>query len=239
MTETSDDATHADSDDTFAIVGLTGNIAGGKTTVADMFTDRGVPVLDADELAREIVEPGRPAYRDIRETFGDEVIADDGTLDREALGDIVFDDEEARDELESITHPRIAMRMRDRAQQLRDEGHDWVIYDAALIVENDLHHGLDSLIVVAADRDVRLERLVARDDLDRSEAEARFGAQLPQRDKIRVADWVIDNNGSLDETRRQVERLYDLFEHGLEQCGTTRRDVLDEHGFDVPTRSFD
>ena len=220
----------------FAIVGLTGNIASGKSTVSEMIETLGTPVLDADVIARDVVEPGRPAYRDIVERFGNDITDREGRLDREALGDIVFDNEEARADLDAITHPRIARRMRERADQLREAGHHWILYDAALLVENDLHRGLDSLVVVAAEREIRLERLMERDGLERDEARARFDTQMPQRDKIRVADYVIDNNGSLDETRRQVERLHELFERGLQQCGTTQRDVLVEQGFELPPR---
>ena len=204
----------------FAIVGLTGGIASGKTTVAEMFAELGVPVVDADELAREIVEPGQPALADIRDAFGDEVIRDDGRLDREALGAVVFDDEQARERLESITHPRIARRMRDRAQILREEGHDWIIYDAALIVENGLHEWLDALIVVAANRRDQVDRIVARDGLAREEANARIDSQLPLDQKIAVADWVIDNSGSLEQTRSKVEQLYRRIEAAIDQSGS-------------------
>lgn len=206
--------------DAFSIVGLTGGIASGKSTVAGIFEDFGVPVIDADVIAREIVEPGEPALDEIEETFGSAVIDEDGALDREALGSIVFGDDEARARLDAITHPRVAERMATRARDLSDEGHRWIIYDAALIVENDLHEWLDALIVVSVDRATQIERLIRRDNLDRGQAVERIESQLPLEEKVAVADYVIDNNGTLEDTIEQVERLYARIEEALETHGT-------------------
>ncbi|MFB6264923.1 MAG: dephospho-CoA kinase [Bradymonadaceae bacterium] len=214
----------------FAIVGLTGGIAAGKTTVARMFEGLGTPVIDADDLARAVVEPGRPALEEIREVFGDEVLDDDGRLDRDALGALVFDDESARDQLEAITHPHIARRMQTRAAELREQGHRWVVYDAALIVENGLHEGLAALVVVLADRDTRLTRLQRRDGLDREEAESRLDAQMPQSEKRSVADYLIDNSGSLDETERQVRDVHATIDRGLRRVGSADPEELREAG---------
>ncbi|QDG54214.1 dephospho-CoA kinase [Persicimonas caeni] len=209
-------------DDTFVIVGLTGGIASGKSTVANMMAELGARIIDADVIARKIVEPGEPAWEDIREAFGDEVLRDDDTLDREALGKVVFGDREARKKLESITHPRIGQRMMERAQQIRSEGHHWVIYDAALIVENGIHEWLDSLIVVAADRDVQIKRVMERDNMSHDEAVQRLDAQMPLEEKIAVADYVIDNNGTLQQTREQVEQIYQQIEEGVRTRGTAK-----------------
>jgi dephospho-CoA kinase len=213
-----------DSSDTFVIVGLTGGIACGKTTVAGMLEELGAPVIDADDLAREVVQPGEPALEDIVDTFGEEMLTDEGELDRDALGDRVFDDDEARATLESITHPRIAQRMQQRAHALRESGVDWVVYDAALIIENDLHHALDSLIVVTASEQTQIERLVARDDLSRQKAQDRIDAQMPVDQKADFADYVIDNDGSLDDTRRQVEEVYHIIDRGIAMFGTADRE---------------
>lgn len=197
------------------IFGLTGGIASGKSTVSNMFRDLGAKVIDADQLARRVVEPGSPALAEIRQAFGDALVSEDGTLDREALGARVFSDADARQKLESITHPRIAMAMQEEALKAGTAGADWVIYDAALIVENGLHRALAGLVVVAADPELQIERLIARDDLGEADARARLDAQLPLESKVEVADWVIDNNGSLDETRSQVEDVYRQLErHG-------------------------
>ncbi|MFU8804601.1 MAG: dephospho-CoA kinase [Bradymonadaceae bacterium] len=193
-----------------AIVGLTGGIASGKTTVSRIFSDLGAVIIDADLLAREVVQPGRPALEEIRQAFGDAVVTSDGSLDRPALGTIIFSDAEARARLEAITHPRIAEAMIEAARSAAGEGRTWVIYDAALIVEKGHHHWLAALIVVACSKETQIERLMARDGLDREEAEARLRAQMPLEDKTAVADYVIENEGSIEATRRQVEDLYHL-----------------------------
>jgi len=216
--------------ESFAIVGLTGGIASGKSTVAEMLDDLGVRVIDADVLAREVVEPGEPALDEIRETFGDEVIAEDGTLDREALGDIIFEDDEARAELEAITHSRIARRMQQRALEAREAGAPWVVYDAALIVENDLHEAFDALIVVAASPDTQRRRLMERDGIGADEARSRIEAQMPLEQKVAVADYVIDNDGTLAETRRRVEQLFRVLDDGVARFGTADREVLGDKG---------
>ena len=166
----------------FAIVGLTGGIASGKSTVSEMFRQLGVTIIDADLLAREVVRPGEPALEEIREEFGDRVIDQQGELDREALGEIIFSDESARETLDQITHPRIARRMQQKAAEARGSGERWVIYDAALIVENGLHEAFNALIVVAADPDVQVERLTERDDISEQEARGlrEAGTALPE-----------------------------------------------------------
>jgi dephospho-CoA kinase len=208
--------------DTFVIVGLTGGIASGKSTVADMLEELGAAVIDADVIAREIVEPGQPAFMDIKETFGADVIGEDGRLDRPALGSVIFDDAQAREQLDAITHPRIAERMMQHANDHREAGQRWVVYDAALIVENGIHEWLDSLIVVAADRAVQLERIVERDELSHSEAQKRIDSQMPLDDKVAVADYVIDNDGTLEDTREQVEQIFRHIDHGVRTHGTAK-----------------
>jgi dephospho-CoA kinase len=204
----------------FSVVGLTGGIASGKSTVAGMFEERGVPVIDADVIARKIVEPGQPALDEIADAFGEDVIQEDGSLDREALGTIVFGDDEARAQLNAITHPRVAQRMADRARELSEEGYRWIIYDAALIVENGIHEWLDALIVVSVDRRTQIERLIRRDNIDREDAVARIESQLPLQDKVSVADYVIDNAGTLDQTLEQVERIHACIESNLNARGS-------------------
>jgi len=190
------------------IVGLTGGIASGKSTVSAMFRELGVLVIDADVVAREVVRPGSDALRDIEEEFGASVILPSGELDRDALGKIIFGDPLARAQLNGFTHPRIAMEMMRQAAEAGAAGHSFVIYDAALIVENGLHHALGGLIVVAVSPDTQLARIQARDGLSAEDAQKRIDAQLPLSKKIEVADWVIDNDGTLDETRSQVLDVY-------------------------------
>lgn len=209
-------------DTPFAILGLTGGIASGKSTASAMLRERGARIIDADVIAREVVEPGQPAHADIREAFGEAVFHDDGTLDREALGAQVFGDANARARLNAITHPRIGQRMMQRANEARASGLSWVVYDAALIVENGIHEWLDSLIVVACSEQTQIARLMARDGIDAEAARARIDAQMPLADKLAVADYVIDNDGTLDQTRQQVAALYDEVDRRVAEHGTAK-----------------
>ena len=188
------------------IWGLTGNIGSGKSTVARMLAARGIPVVDADQVAREVVEPGRPALREIAERFPG-VLRRDGSLDRKALAARVFADPEQRVALEQITHPRIAQEVAERMAALAAAGHKLAVYEAALIVENGLQDGLDGLIVVTAPADAQVARLRLRDNMGEAEARARIAAQLPAAEKAKAATVVIANEGSEAELASQVERL--------------------------------
>ena len=190
------------------VVGLTGGIASGKSLVAAILRELGAPVVDADALARVAVEPGRPAYEDIVREFGREVLAEDGTLDRKKLADIVFADPAKRKRLEGFTHPRIAQLAQQATAEHAARGEKVVIYEAALLVENGMYRFLDGLIVVAAPEEEQLRRAVLRDGQGEAAARARIAAQLPLPKKIEVATHVIDNSGTIDETRAQVERVW-------------------------------
>ncbi len=190
------------------VVGLTGGIASGKSSVSRMLAGLGAKVVDADLLARQIVEPGRLAFRAIVRAFGPGVVAADGTLDRKALGRIVFADESKRRELNRITHGRINRAARAEIRRALAAGSPLVVYDAALIVENRWQKQLDALIVVSVPEQVQLARLMGRDGLERAAAEQRIRSQLPLAERLAVADFVIDNSGSLEQTRAQVERLW-------------------------------
>lgn len=196
------------------VIGLTGGIASGKSTVSRMLRDLGAPVIDADQVAREVVQPGQPALAEITAAFGPGVLQPDGTLDRKALGARVFADPAERARLNAITHPRIAAAVQARLEELRRAGAAIAIYEAALIVENKLHQGLDGLIVVAVDEETQIERTVRRDELTREQALARIRAQAPLGDKVAVADWVIDTSGIVPETRRKVERVWEEIRAG-------------------------
>lgn len=191
------------------VIGLTGGIASGKSTVAAMLRELGAPVVDADELARRVVEPGSAGLAAIVEYFGPQVLDAAGALDRKQLGARVFADPEARAALNAITHPRIAELSQREIARHAGAGAPVVIYEAALIVENGLQRGLDGLIVVSVPVEVQLERLIARDGLGEDEARARLAAQLPLADKVAVADHVIDNAGTVEETRAQVARVWE------------------------------
>jgi dephospho-CoA kinase len=188
------------------LVGLTGGIGSGKSTVARFIAALGVPVIDADQVARWIMVPGEPAHADITRAFPD-VLAADGTIDRKRLATHVFTDPAARLRLEAITHPRIAERVWQEAQALADAGHRLAVYEASLLVETGRYTEFDGLIVVTASPEQQIARATARDGAPREEVEGRMRAQLPLEDKLRVATEVIDNDGDLAATRRQVETL--------------------------------
>lgn len=188
------------------IWGLTGNIGSGKSTVARLLAAGGVPVVDADQIGRELVEPGRPALEEIARRFPT-VIGPGGTLDRKALAARVFAHPEELRALNAILHPRIAQESAARMAALADAGHPVAVYEAALIVENRLHLDLDGLIVVTAPAGVQLARLRLRDGMSEAEAKARIAAQLPEAEKTKLATVVIDNRGSEAELAAQVDRL--------------------------------
>ncbi len=197
------------------VVGLTGGIASGKSTFAGALRARGIPVVDADALARAAVGPGTPALAEIARTFGPGVIAADGALDRKALGALVFADAEARRRLEAITHPAVRLALQEETSRLAARGFELVVYDAPLLYEVGLDRDLDSVVVVWAPPDVQRARLVQRDGLTPAEADARLAAQLPIDEKAARADFVIDNAGAPDELPSKADRLLADLRKGL------------------------
>ncbi|HVV16602.1 MAG TPA: dephospho-CoA kinase [Polyangia bacterium] len=188
------------------VLGLTGGIGTGKSTVARMIAARGIPVVDADELARQVVAPGTVGNAEIAAAWP-QTIGTDGAVDRKRLGAIVFADPAALARLEAITHPLIQEASASRLSDLATEGYPLALYEAALLVESGRWRDFDGLIVVTASPEKQVARAVARGGLTREEAEARIAAQLPAAEKVRVASHVIDNDGSLAETEAQVQRL--------------------------------
>lgn len=190
------------------VIGLTGGIACGKSAVAALLAERGVAIVDADQGAREVVAPGSEGLAEVVAAFGEEVLAADGSLDRKRLGERVFGDEEARLKLNAILHPRIARWSAERFMALASEGRGFVVYEAALLVENGAHRGMGGLIVVTARPEVQRARLMARDGIDAAAAQARIDAQWPLEKKVAVATEVIDNSGDREALRAQVEGLH-------------------------------
>jgi dephospho-CoA kinase len=186
--------------------GLTGGIGSGKSTVGRMIAALGVPVLDADQIARDVTAPGQPAHAEIARAFP-AAMDPDGTINRKRLGAHVFADPAARRQLEAITHPRIQQRAQEQARALAAAGHTLAFYEASLLVETGRHRDFDGLAVVSATEDRQLERAMARDGVTRAETLARLRAQLPLEAKRQVANVIIDNDGDLAATRRQVEAL--------------------------------
>ena len=188
-------------------VALTGGIGAGKTTVARLLAQRGAILIDSDVLSREVVEPGTPGLEAIVERFGPALLAADGSLDRQALGTIIFADAQARADLNGIVHPEVRRRRAELIASAPDGS--IVISVIPLLVEGGLQDGFDGVIVVDVPIDTQVDRLKARSDLDDQQARARVNAQASRDERLEVADWVIENSGSYDQLRQQVEVVWD------------------------------
>ena len=189
------------------VFGLTGGIASGKSTVAARLRARGVPVIDADEVAREVVAPGTDGLTALVDSFGAAILDASGALDRKALARVAFATDEARRRLNAITHPRIAQRTAEHTQAIGGTGAPLACYEAALLVENGIVEMFRPLVVVAAPEAVQLERLSTRDATSREDAMARIRAQKPLAEKIAVADFVIDTTGSLQANQERTDAV--------------------------------
>jgi dephospho-CoA kinase len=195
------------------LVGLTGGIASGKSTVSALLAERGAEVIDADHIARQVVMPGTHAWYKIRDHFGPGVLFADGTIDRQALADIVFADPAKLTVLNEITHPEIFARIADRLEAHHDKN-VVVVLDAALLIEAGLADGVDVLVVTHSPREIQLERLAAK-GMGARDAEARIGAQLAPEQRLARADIVIDNTESLEELARRVDELWEELQRRL------------------------
>lgn len=189
------------------VYGLTGGIASGKSTVVRMLRELGAQVLDADVIAREVVEPGTPGLAAVAERFPG-VVGPDGRLDRAKLGARVFGDPAERAALNALLHPLIGQEFLRRTQALAEAGTERLLYDAPLLIENRLHEAMDGVLLVWVPREVQKARLRARDGLDETAAEARLAAQLPLDEKRALATWVVDNSGERASTQAQVEAVW-------------------------------
>jgi dephospho-CoA kinase len=192
------------------LVGLTGGIASGKSTVGHMLRDAGVDVIDADVLAREAVAPGSVGLAAVHERFGDAVISSDGTLNRPILGALVFVDDGARRDLNAIVHPEVARLAAERLSALREAGATVAVYEVPLLFENGLDAVMDTTILVACPDDVQLARIMARDHLNEAQAKARVAAQMPLAQKRQRAAFVIENDGDLDQLLSRLRETWPL-----------------------------
>lgn len=188
-------------------IGLTGSIATGKSTVSLMFEDFDIPVIDADKLAREVVYPGEEAYQLVVDTFGEGFLLEDKTLDRKLLGEIIFTDEAKRQQLNRIVHPAIRKKMIEKRDALIAGGAAFVVLDIPLLLESKLEHFVDKIIVVFVDEEIQLQRLMSRNDYTEEEALQRIRSQMPVKEKAQLADAIINNNGSKNETFKQLEKI--------------------------------
>lgn len=189
------------------IIGLTGSIATGKSTVSRMLKQKGYPIVDADEISRLVVEPGSPVLNKIEEAFGSDVLLQNGSLNREKLGNLIFNDEEKRQKLNSIIHPAVRLEMLRQKEEWLEKGKTTIIMDIPLLFESNLQSYVDKIIVVSATPDIQKERLIARNGYSADEADARINSQLPIAEKENGADAVINNNGALEETESQLDAL--------------------------------
>lgn len=189
------------------VVGLTGGIASGKSTVSNMLKEKNITVIDADVEARLAVQQGEPTYKRIIETFGPEVLLPDGEIDRQILGSIIFHDEEKRQLLNNIVHPEVRRRITEKKEAAIHAGEKIVVLDIPLLFESKLTYMAEKTLLVYVERDVQLKRLMERNSLSLAEAEARIQSQMPISKKRSLADAVIDNNGPLSETKKQLDEL--------------------------------
>lgn len=187
------------------LIGLTGGIGSGKSTVAQLLVRHGWELVDADQIARDIVEPGQPALTELAQAFGDDILQEDGSLDRGLLASRAFTSREKTAVLNSITHPRINEETQARFDAARRGGADFVVYDMPLLVDKGLHKDMDATIVVDVDAEERVRRLVAYRGLDEEDARRRIAAQIPDDVRRAAADFIIDNNGPREALDEQVE----------------------------------
>jgi dephospho-CoA kinase len=190
------------------VVGLTGGIGSGKSAASDFFEQQGIRVVDADVVAREVVEPGEAALNKIQEHFGNEVISADGQLNRAALRQIIFNKPEAKSWLESLLHPLIRQRME---QQLASAESPYAILSAPLLLEGELHHRCDRVLVIDIPEALQIERSCDRDQVSVSQIQAIIGSQISREHRLQKADDVIDNSGSLEDLQQQVEALHQQY----------------------------
>lgn len=189
------------------IIGLTGGIATGKSTVSKMIKELEIPVIDADIIAREVVEIGETAYAKIVDYFGRGILNETGSLDRKKLGEIVFNNDEKRLVLNKIVHPAVRNRINEKIEQQKKTGNKTIVLDIPLLFESKLTYLVDKIIVVFVDQEIQKQRLKLRDQFSEEEALARIASQMPLKEKLALADEVIDNHGLLDDTSQQLMKI--------------------------------
>lgn len=191
------------------IVGLTGGVASGKSTVSNILREEGAYLINADQIARELVQPHTPLWQELIKTFGEDILQQDGSIHRKKLAAMVFSNGEKRDRLNQLLHPRILEEMQRRVRAIGQSDPDAiVVIDAALLVETGAHRDMDQLIVVQATEAQQIERLRERDGTGLKEARQIVSAQMPLGEKLKVADFVIGNEGVMEETRRKAKEVF-------------------------------
>jgi dephospho-CoA kinase len=191
------------------VIGLTGGIASGKSIVASVFKELGAIIIDADQIARQVVLPHQPAWKDIVEYFGPEVVNEDKSLNRAKIGDIVYNDPDSLKKLNYFTHPRIVQHYKDELRRIKTEQPDAiVILEVPLLYETNMDKLCQQVVVVWVDRETQIKRLMKRDKMSYEDAVRRVDAQIPLEEKVQLADFVIDNRGSIVETKEKATRYY-------------------------------
>lgn len=192
------------------IIGLTGGIASGKSTVSSYLKQLGAYIIDVDKIAREIVEPGQDAWFEIREEFGPEFIQENQTIDRQKLAKLVFTSEEARNKLNEITHPRIVLKTREKIQELKkNQSYPLIVVDAPLLIEAKMTELVEEVWLVVVEYQEQIRRLILRDEISLEEAITRIHTQMKTKEKIKYADLVIDNNNCVEDTLMQIKEIWD------------------------------
>ncbi|WP_091484342.1 dephospho-CoA kinase [Gracilibacillus orientalis] len=190
------------------IIGLTGNIATGKSTISNMFQAKyQIPVIDADIVSREVVEPGEQALEEIVATFGEDILLENGTLNRKKLGAIIFQDQNKREKLNAIVHPAVRNKMLSKKEELLRQGNQTIVMDIPLLFENNLTYLVEKTIVVYASEHIQLQRLMERNQLSEKEARDRMNSQMAIDEKRDLADEVIDNSGSMEQSEKQLKNI--------------------------------
>ena len=196
------------------IIGITGGIGSGKSTATAILKEKGAFIIDADLIAREIVEPGQPALAELAAEFGEDIVNDSGVLRRRVLAQRAFVDKERTERLNAITHPRIAERTRELFAEAAESGAEVIVHDSALLIELGLDRAVDITAVVSAPEELRLQRLVDKRGLDEQDARHRIARQMGEQERCAAADVVVDNSGTIDELAAQVEQLWERAETG-------------------------
>ncbi len=190
------------------VIGLTGGISSGKSTVSNYLREQGAAIIDADQVARELVEPGQAAYQEIVQFFGEQILDPHGELDRGRLGQIVFAKPEARQQLNQMTHPKVKQKTREILTELaKDPSVRLAVVDAPLLIEASMTSLVDQVWLLEVDEETQVSRLIERDGLTATDARRRIASQMPLAEKKQRADKIIDNNGSFPETVKQVQYL--------------------------------
>jgi len=189
------------------VIGLTGGIASGKSTVSNMLKNLGIWVVDADQISREVVEVGKPAYQQILSVFGDEILHQDKTINREKLGAIIFGDHSKREQLNKIVHPAVRKEMLNGVEEEKAKNSKAVVLDIPLLFESKLTHMVDKTILVYVDEKTQLKRLMKRNGYTEKEAKMRIESQLPLHTKKDLSDEIIDNNGGIEQTEKQLHEI--------------------------------